>query len=401
MPGKRREGIKSNYRRMCGDDERNEYNVYHLTVCSRSVPKYPRGDIMGFSCGFLGLPNAGKSTLFNALSAAGADVEGYPFCTTEAQIGTVEVPDTKLDDLLELYPEKEKVNTKIEFYDLAGLVEGAHHGEGLGNQFLAEIRGVDALIHVVRCFNNPDVPVEGGELNPYRDIETVRTELLLKDLETIENRLKKMDDDEKNLREFYAELRNDLEEGIPIRDHDFSDGELKELRGISPLTAKPVLYVANVSEESSNECVEAVNDSAETNDAAALVINSEIEAEVRELGLNREEQRDYLAEWGLEESALDRLIREGYNLLNLITYYTTDGPEVRAWTVPRGADAETAAGRVHSDFAEGFVHAEVVGIDDLLEMGGVKEAREQGLLKTRGEDYEVQNGDVIHFVTSH
>ncbi len=356
---------------------------------------------MGFSCGFLGLPNAGKSTLFNALSAAGADVEGYPFCTTEAQIGTVEVPDPGLDKLAELFPDKEKVNTKIEFYDLAGLVEGAHHGEGLGNKFLSEIRGVDALIHVVRCFDNPDVPVEGGEIDPEENIETIRTELMLKDLETVENRLKKLDDDQDNLRETYEELRDDLEEGVPIRNHEFSDVELKDLRGVSPLTAKPVLYVANVSEDTSQDCIDAVKRHADEVGAKSMVINSEIEAEVRELGLNREEQKEYLSEWGLEESALDRLIREGYNLLNLITYYTTDGPEVRSWTVPQGADAETAAGKIHSDFVEGFIHAEVVSIDDLLEMGGVKQARDQGLLKTRGEDYEVRDGDVMHFVTAH
>lgn len=355
---------------------------------------------MGFSCGFLGLPNAGKSTLFNALSVAGADVEPYPFCTTEAQIGTVEVPDHDLDGLAQLFPDKEKVNTKIEFYDLAGLVEGAHQGEGLGNQFLAEIRGVDALIHVVRCFENPNVPVESGDLDPISNIETIQTELMLKDLETVENRLRKLDRDQDHLRELYEKLKADLEEGVPVREHDFSQRELTELKSIAPLTAKPVLYVANVSDDSSSGCIDSVSQYAEDKDAVSLVINGEIEAEVRELGLSKQEQVEYLSEWGLEESALDRLIRGGYNLLDLITYYTTDGPEVRAWTIPRGATAEVAAGKVHSDFAEGFVHAEVVAIDGLLELGGRNEAHQAGLLKTRGEDYTVRDGDVIHFVTA-
>jgi len=354
---------------------------------------------MGFSCGFLGLPNVGKSTIFNALSAAGADVEGYPFCTTEAQVGTVKVPDEKLDRLAELFVDKEKVYTDIEFYDLAGLVEGAHQGEGLGNQFLAEIRGVDALVHVVRCFENSDVPREVDQ-GPGERIDTIEAELLLKDLETVENRLGSLDQGEEQLEEMYRELRSDLEEGIPIREHEFSPHEREELKGLSPLTAKPVLYVANVSEDSPEECVNTVRDRAEDQGAEVLAINGEIEAEVRELGLDQKEMDEYLQEWGLEESALDRLIRTGYELLDLVTFYTTDGPEVRAWTIKKGSTALDAAGKVHSDFAEGFIHTEVVSIDELLSHGDVKGAREDGLLKRRGEDYEIQDGDVVHFVTS-
>ncbi len=355
---------------------------------------------MGFSCGFLGLPNVGKSTLFNALSAAGAEVEGYPFCTTEAQVGTVKVPDEQLEGLAELFPEKEKINTEIEFYDLAGLVEGAHHGEGLGNKFLSEIRGVDALIHVVRCFENSDVPFGEATRDPIQNLETIKSELLLKDLETVENRLDSLEQEEEQLKDLYEKLKEDLEEGVPIRDHDLSPRENRDLKSISPLTGKPLLYVVNVSEDSPRECIEDVKKRASEDEAEVMEINAEIEAEVRELGLNKDEREEYLEEWGLEETALDRLIRAGYDLLNLVTFYTTDGPEVRAWTVPEGSTALEAAGKIHSDFAESFIYAEVVSIDELLSHGDMKGARQDGILNRRGEDYEIQDGDVVHFVSS-
>ncbi|MBS3814772.1 redox-regulated ATPase YchF, partial [Candidatus Bipolaricaulota bacterium] len=320
-------------------------------------------------------------------------------CTTEAQIGTVKVPDEKLDRLAGLFSDKEKVYTTIEFYDLAGLVQGAHQGEGLGNQFLAEIRGVDALVHVVRCFEDPDVPNEGND-NPGERINTIKTELLLKDLKTVENRLSGLAEEEKQLTKMYEELRDDLQAGVPIRQHDLSPRERRELRSLSPLTAKPVLYVANISENPPEDCLESVRTHAKEDDTQALALNGEIEAEVRELGLEEEKMEEYLLEWGLEESALDRLVRAGYELLDLVTFYTTDGPEVRAWTIKKGSTALDAAAKVHSDFAEGFIHTEVVSIDELLSHGDVKGARDDGLLKRRGEDYEIRDGDVVHFVSS-
>ena len=358
---------------------------------------------MGFNCGFLGLPNVGKSTIFNALSAAGAQVESYPFCTTEAQIGTVSVPDEQLDGLAELFPDKEKVPTKIEFFDLAGLVEGAHSGEGLGNQFLAEVRGVDALVHVVRCFSNADVPLEGGELSPVDDIEVIETELLLKDLETVQKKLDGLERafgrEEEKTKEVCRHVAEGLSEGVQIREMDLSEHEEEELKDMAPLTAKPVLYVANVDEESPPRCAEKVSRYAEERGAESLTINGELEAELRELDLDHEEQLQYLKEWGLQESALDRLIQAGYRLLDLVTFYTTDGPEVRAWTVAEGTDAREAAGKIHTDFQQNFIQAEVVPVAEVLNLGSVKKARESGLARARGDEYEVEDGDLIHFVT--
>ncbi|MFP4646504.1 MAG: redox-regulated ATPase YchF [Candidatus Acetothermia bacterium] len=354
---------------------------------------------MGFSCGFLGLPNVGKSTIFNALSAAGAAVENYPFCTTQAQIGTVSVPDSALDQLADLFPEKEKVNTKLEFIDIAGLVEGAHQGEGLGNQFLSDIRGVDALLHVVRCFEDPDVAAAQGGVDPRGDVGVIQTELMLKDLETVEKRLDKADPNDP-LQPLFLKLKRELESGTPLRQVDLTQQEKQELKGISPLTLKPVLYVANVSEDSSPECPREVEKIAQENQAPYLKIHGEIEAEVAELVEEEEQSQAYLEAWGVEESSLSRMIKAGYRLLNLVTYYTIEGPEVRAWTISCGSTALDAAGQIHSDFADHFVHCKVIEVDDLISAGSIKKAQEQGLLRRKGEDYEVQDGDVLRIVSA-
>lgn len=354
---------------------------------------------MGFSCGFLGLPNVGKSTLFNALSSAGAEVESYPFCTTDADIGIVEVPDPNLERLSDLFPEKQKVPTKIEFVDIAGLVEGAHQGEGLGNQFLADIRSVDALIHVVRCFGlDGELPLEGSQ-SPVDNLETIRAELLLKDLETVEQKLGTLSSQDEPS-EFYQHLKDSLQRGIAVRELDITGRQRDRIRELSLLTDKPVLYVVNMEQgEDIDKCISQVRDYTEDRNEVLLTINAEIEAEVRELTDDRSERQAYLQEWGIEQSALSELITAGYNLLDLVTYYTVDGPEVRAWTIPRGSKALEAAGQVHSDFADYFVQAEVISVKKLLEIGDWNTARNHGAVRTRGADYEVCDGDVFHFVS--
>jgi len=302
------------------------------------------------SFGLVGLPNAGKSTIFNALTAAGAKVEAYPFCTIEPHRGIASVPDERLDALHRLFPEKKKVPTAIEVVDIAGLVKGASQGEGLGNQFLAEIRGVDAVIHVVRCFPDPEIPHPTGDIDPRRDIEIVETELLLKDLETLERRKARIEKvaktGDKAAREelsLIEHLIDGIGKGIPIRRMGLKPEELALLKDLKPLTAKPVLYVANTGDEGENEYTQAVAELARENGAGYVVIRGRLEAEIAEAAETEEERRAYLAEWGLSESALVRLVRAAYELLDLVTFYTIEGPEVRAWTVPRGTVAMPAS----------------------------------------------------------
>ncbi len=362
--------------------------------------------------GIVGLPNVGKSSLFNALTAAGAPSENYPFCTVDPNVGTVEVPDPRLDRLHALSESRSRVPTVIQFVDIAGLVKGASEGEGLGNQFLGNIREVDAIAHVLRCFDDPDVTHVLGSVDPVRDRDIVETELALSDLDMVERRLdrvqKKAKSGEKDaLREaaVLEKVHAVLAEGRPVRSLHLEAEERTLLKSFQLLTAKPVLYVANVGEgdlpEGDNAWVGALRDAVAADDAEArseegvVVICSALEAELAEL--DAEERQAFLEELGLEERGLDRLIRAAYDLLGLLTFFTTGEKESRAWTVRRGAHAPEAAGTIHSDFERGFIRAETIGYGELLELGSYKAARDRGLIRSEGKEYEVRDGDVMVF----
>lgn len=362
---------------------------------------------MGFNCGLVGLPNVGKSTIFNALTAAGAKVEIYPFTTINPNIGVVAVPDERLDKLAALFPEKRKVPTTLEFVDIAGLVKGASKGEGLGNQFLAEIRNVDAIVHVVRCFEDANVAHVSGSIDPAKDVEIVEMELLLKDLETVEKRLEKVqgrakagDKEAKAEYDFFQQIKAELAKGKSIRELHLSEGDKAKLKDLSPLTVKPVLYVANVGDEGENSYSQMVKELAAVKGGKFITIQGRLEAEIAETTETEEERAQFRKEWGIEESGLRKLIKAGYELLNLITFFTTDGPEVRAWTVVKGTKCPQAGAKIHTDFEKRFVQAEVVKIEDLIKHGSLHKVKEAGLLHKHGENYEVQDGDVIHFVVA-
>jgi GTP-binding protein YchF len=360
---------------------------------------------MGFNCGIVGLPNVGKSTLFNALTAsAQAAAANYPFCTIEPNVGRVAVPDPRLERLGRLARSARLVPTALEIVDIAGLVRGAAEGEGLGNQFLAHIREVDAILHVVRCFADPDVThVEGG-IDPLRDIAIVETELMLADLESLERRLPALekrarggDREAEAERALILPLREALARGEPAR-RALAPGDVARARRLNLITTKPVLYVCNVGEAEAgrgNELSAAVARFAAREGARALVVSAAIEAELA--ALPPEERKDFLAELGLAESGLERLVREGYALLDLITFFTAGPKETRAWTIPRGTRAREAAGVIHSDFARGFIAAEVIAYEDYIAHGGEAGAREAGKLRIEGRDYVMQDGDVVLF----
>ena len=359
---------------------------------------------MGFKCGIVGLPNVGKSTLFNSLTSGEIAAENYPFCTIDPNIGVVEVPDPRLAELAAIAKPQKIVPTTMEFVDIAGLVAGASKGEGLGNQFLAHIRETDAIAHVVRCFDDDDVVHVSGRLDPLSDIEIINTELSLADLESVERaidrtakRLKANEKDAKARMGILERLRSCLDEGHRARNVELTSDERRMISDLHLITTKPVMYIANVSEKGfqDNPYLDSVHQKAASEGAEVVPVCAGIEAEIARL--DKSDREDFRAELGLEESGLDRVIHAGYALLDLLTFFTVGKKEVRAWTVWTGATAPQAAGRIHTDFERGFIRAEVTAYDDFVSLGGEQAAKEAGKLRLEGKSYVVREGDIMHF----
>lgn len=358
--------------------------------------------------GIVGLPNVGKSTLFNAITKAGAEAANYPFCTIEPNVGVVTVPDERIRVLHEMYNSRKTIYTTIEFYDIAGLVKGASKGEGLGNKFLGHIREVAAIVHVVRCFEDPNVVHVDGKIEPLSDIETINMELILSDMEVLDRRIQKTTKNLKGDRSLQKELdllkriAEFLESGQSARAMDLAEEEAEFVKSLDLLSYKPVIYAANVSEDEAgasedNSYVTLLREFAATENSDVVVICAKIEAEMSEL--EEEEKAMFLQELGIQESGLDKLVKASYRLLDLISFLTAGEPEVRAWTIKRGTKAPGAAGKIHTDFEKGFIRAETIAYDKLIECGGnLAAAKEKGLIRSEGKDYEVKDGDVMHFL---
>ncbi|NLW46512.1 MAG: redox-regulated ATPase YchF [Firmicutes bacterium] len=361
--------------------------------------------------GIVGLPNVGKSTLFNAITKAGAESANYPFCTIDPNVGIVAVPDERLDKLAKMYDPDKVTPTAIEFVDIAGLVKGASRGEGLGNKFLAHIREVDAIVHVVRCFEDSNIVHVDGAVGPKRDLETINLELIFADLETIEKRIEKTNISLKSHdpkvkaqyqmeMEVYQKVKEGLEEGQSVRAMEFTDKEQVIVGQAFLLTDKPVIYAANVSETDlteldQNPLLKELHECVAAEGAEMIVISARIEEEIAQL--DEVERQEYLKELGIKESGLDQLIKKSYKLLGLISFLTAGKQEVRAWTITKGTKAPQAAGKIHSDFEKGFIRAEIVGYDDLMACGTYAVAREKGLVRLEGKEYVMQDGDVTLF----